>query len=90
MFLFLKFQMLSSFRIMQLYSFIVVLALCATTWCSAIPKPDDHKNRVYDKVSTVFKKIVMPRLECKIFLCLHCGFDSMRVSPKIMPFLVQE
>lgn len=42
--------MLDSLRVMQLYTFLVVLALCATTWCSAIPKPDDdHKKRVYDK-----------------------------------------
>ncbi|XP_064599975.1 calumenin-like isoform X2 [Liolophura sinensis] len=34
---------------MKLYIVGLVLALVATTWSSAIPKPDEHKNRAYDK-----------------------------------------
>ncbi|KAL5007837.1 hypothetical protein ScPMuIL_016643 [Solemya velum] len=42
-------KMLSSTKAMKMYTSYVVIAILATSWCSAIPKPDEHKKREINK-----------------------------------------
>ncbi len=61
------FQMWKTEVTMKLGVIVFVVALSATTLSSAIPKPDEQKNRVVDKVRE------MPIIVCIKTCIMHMG-----------------